>query len=127
MEARAKILVLTLRPTQFSLGMEQVKEKMKELEKLSKKELAEYLHERPVPVIVSPTKELYIIDHHHLLYCTWQIGVKKVEVEIKGDLSKTKLSYKKFWQTMVRSEWTYLYDQFGDGPRDPLYLPVDIK
>lgn len=119
--------VLLLRPTQFSLGMEQVKFKTRRLQSLSKRKLAAHLHQRPFPIVVSPQGESYIIDHHHLLYACWQIGVKAVEVEIKCDLSQTSLSYKKFWKTMVLSHWAYLYDQFGEGPRDPLYLALDIR
>jgi hypothetical protein len=27
---------------------------------------------------------------------------------------------------MKKKKWTHLYDQFGQGPHDPLYLPEDI-
>jgi hypothetical protein len=122
-----RVPILSLKPTQFSLGMEQIKVKTADLETFSRKKLAKYLHRRPVPVVVSPKGEIYVIDRHHLLYACWHIGVKKIGVEIKCDLSKSGMSYKKFWETMIVSRWAYLFDQFGEGPRDPLYLPQDIR
>jgi hypothetical protein len=121
------VSVLSLKPTQFSLGMEQINKKTSRMLELKKKKLAKYIHERPIPVVLSPKKEFYLIDHHHLLYACWHIGVKEVSIDVKADLSHTKLSYRKFWTTMVESNWAYLYDQFGEGPRDPLYLPMDIR
>jgi len=119
--------ILSLKPTQFSMGLEEINARIKHLTGLSKKDLSKFLHERPIPVVISPKKKLYLIDHHHLLHSCWQIGVKEVEIEIRADLSHLKITYKKFWKTMVKSHWAYLYDQFGDGPREPLYLPPDIR
>jgi hypothetical protein len=119
--------VLELHPTQFALGFEQVKHKVRTMGALSKKRLAECLHENKVPIVIGPTGEKYLIDHHHFLYACGELGIAEVEVTVECDLSKSKLSYRRFWQTMRRSHWTYLYDQFGEGPRHPLYLPTNVR
>lgn len=119
--------VLDLHPTQFALGFEQIRHKIETLGSLSKKKLAKCLHEYTVPIVIDPAGKKYLIDHHHFLYACCELGIRKVEVSIECDLSKSKLSRKQFWQTMRRSNWAYLYDQFGEGPRDPLYLPTTIR
>lgn len=119
--------LLSLKPTQFALGMIQVTEKVKELKAAGKKGLRECLDEKPIPVVVSPNRELYLVDHHHFLYACWCLGMEKVKIEVRADLSRLRCNAEEFWETMKRSHWTHLYDQFGEGPRSPLYLPDDIR
>ncbi len=119
--------ILDLRPTQFSLGMLEVDRKVKEFTKLSDKKRRALMKEHVVPIIISPLQNLYLLDHHHFLCACWRLGIEKAYVEIKGDFSRSGLSYRRFWQEMKRSNWTFLFDQFGDGPRPPLYLPHDIR
>jgi hypothetical protein len=45
----SKIDLLSLRPTQFALGMLEVETKVRKLRKLSDDELKDYLKEHPVP------------------------------------------------------------------------------
>lgn len=118
---------LSLKPTQFAIGMLEVEYKFHEMKKLSKKELKKLVKENPVPVIISPWKELCIIDHHHFLAACWHADVKEVKVKVVRDFSKDKLTYRQFWQKMRKLNYAYLYDQFGEGPRSPLYLPLDIR
>ncbi len=119
--------VLDLRPTQFSLGMIEVERKTKELSKLSHKKLEAMMKDHVIPIIVSPLGNNYLVDHHHFLCACWRLDIKKAYVTIQADFSKSGLSYRQFWQRMKRSNWTFLYDQFGEGPRPPLYLPHDIR
>jgi len=119
--------LLSLKPTQFALGMRQINAKIEQLAKLKKRKLDALVDECPIPVIVSPKRELYLIDRHHHLYAFWSVGITNVRVEVRADLSKSRLSYTNFWKTMQRSGWTHLFDQFGEGPRPVVYLPVDIR
>jgi hypothetical protein len=119
--------VLDLRPTQFAIGMTEVEKKAKKLRRLGKKALRAYIRKHPVKVIRSPQEELYIVDKHHTLMASWLIGVKKVRVDVQTDLSGRRMSRTAFWRFMEGRRCTHLYDQFGEGPRDPLYLPVDIR
>ncbi len=47
--------------------------------------------------------------------------------QVVKDYSRSKLTYHRFWQRMAREKRADLFDQFGGGPRDQLYLPTDIR
>jgi len=127
MKPRAWQPVLALRPTQFSIGLLEVEAKALELKKLDPTKRRETLKECRIPVIVSPWKALYVTDHHHLLFASWHIGVKEVKIEVLDDFSDAKLTHESFWRRMVNEKRAYLYDQFGKGPHEPIYLPNDIR
>ena len=119
--------VLSLKPTQFAVGMLEVDEKIELVRSFDKKQLREYIDENPVPVVVSPQGDLYIVDHHHFLAVCYHVGIKKVRVDVTKDLSKSKMSYARFWKWMWKSRNAYPYCQFGEGPRKALYLPRDVR
>ena len=119
--------ILSLRPTQFAVGMEEVKAKLRQLERLGGKQLARYVKKHPVKVLRAPGKELYVLDHHHELAAVWLVGIKKVFLDVQTNLSGRSMSSTAFWHFMSTHRLVHLYDQFGDGPRDPLYLPEDIR
>jgi hypothetical protein len=119
--------VLDLRPTQFAVGMLEVDQKVSELKKLTKKEFNRYFKATVVPVVRAPTDELYVLDHHHFLFVCYHLGIKKVRVRVEKDLSKSKLSYRAFWKWMYRKRNAYPFCQFGEGPREAIYLPRDIR
>jgi hypothetical protein len=119
--------VLDLRPTQFAIGMTEVERKAKKLRRLSKKKLAKYVKQNPVAVVRAPDGDLYVIDRHHTLMAYWLIGVKRAPVNVEERLGSHRMSPRKFWRLMSRHRLTHLYDQFGEGPHDPLYLPADIR
>ncbi|MEO7728630.1 MAG: ParB/Srx family N-terminal domain-containing protein [Burkholderiales bacterium] len=118
---------LSLKPTQFSIGMLEVEFKVLEFKKLRAKKLARLIRKTPVPVVVSLWQELCIVDHHHFLFACWHADIRSVKIDIIKDYSKSSLSYHRFWRRMVRQQYAYPYDQFGNGPRSPLYLPLDIR
>ena len=125
--AQMKQKVLKLRPTQFAVGMLEVDEKIALVRKFNKKQLRDFIDETPVPVVISPHKELYVVDHHHFLCVCYHVGIKKVRVRIAKDLSKRKMSYATFWKWMFKTRNAYPFCQFGEGPRKALYLPKDIR
>ena len=118
---------LSLKPTQFAVGLLEVEFKVNEMKKLKPKQLKKLIKQTPVPVVVSPWNELCVIDHHHFLFACWHANIRKVRVEIVKNYSNSKLSYPRFWQKMARSNYAYLYDQFGNGPQKALYLPMDVR
>jgi hypothetical protein len=122
-----RVNVLDLRPTQFAVGMLEVDHKIDELQKLKKKDFARYFKETVVPVVRSPSNELYVLDHHHFLFVCYHLGIRKVRVQVKKDLSKSKLTYRAFWKWMYHRRNAYPYCQFGEGPREAIYLPRDIR
>ena len=118
---------LSLKPTQFSVGLLEVEYKVIEMKKLKRKKLLKFIHDCPVPVIISPWKELCIIDHHHFLFACWHAGISEVRIKVVKDYSHSKLSYSMFWRKMAQQNYAYLYDQFGKGPQKALYLPMDVR
>lgn len=117
--------VLSLRPTQFALGMKEVEAKVKKLKKMTPKQRKRYLSDRPVQVVVGPNDIHYIIDHHHLVRSCWEAGIKKVPIDVKSDLSQ--LGEKDFWHVMQASHWMHPFDQFGAGGYKPKLFPLDVR
>lgn len=118
---------LSLKPTQFSIGLLEVEFKVIKMKKMTVKQLHKFVEEREVPVIISPWKDLYIIDRHHFLFACWHADIPEVKVKVVKDYSRRKWTFHAFWKEMKKHNYAYLYDQFGDGPRNPLYLPPDIR
>src|SRR3954468_9967570 len=108
--------ILSLRPTQMTVGMREVKEKRKRWrEHKSKKKQAELLGKHMIPVVVGPDKRHYVIDHHHLARALHEEGVKDVLVTVIADL--TMVDRKAFWGVLDNKRWVYPYD--GKGDRHP--------
>jgi hypothetical protein len=120
-----KTSILDLRPTQFSLGMNEVHYKTEKIQKFSKAELKDYCKNHTIPVVVGPQKEKYLIDHHHFARACWEQEVEEFEIEILED--KGHLSQKEFWTFLESKKWMYLFDQFGQGPHSPDLLPSDVR
>jgi hypothetical protein len=90
--------ILSLRPTQMTVGMREVKEKRKRWrEHKSKKKQAQLLGKHMIPVVLGPDKRHYVVDHHHLARALHDEGVK--------DILVTVLDY---------TRWVYPYDANGE-------------
>jgi hypothetical protein len=127
MKVKKKQPILCLKPTQFAVGLLEVEHKVLEAQELKKKALAKLIDETPIPVVVAPWGDLYVTDHHHFIFMCWHLKVRKLRVKVVKNYSRTRLSYRQFWLRMVQDHRAHLYDQFGTGPREPLYLPPDIR
>jgi hypothetical protein len=127
MKVKKQQSTLSLKPTQFAVGMLEIEYKVLDMKKLGKKKLQKLIDENPIPVVISPWKELCITDHHHFLFACWHADIFRVKVKVIKDYSHSRLSYHRFWQKLARENRAYLYDQFGNGPQKPLYLPMDIR
>lgn len=117
--------LLDIRPTQFTLGMIEVQEKVEKMQKMDSKQREKYLEDRPVPCIRGPNNVLYSIDRHHLTRACWEMGIKEIFVFLVADLSH--LETEEFWEVMKKAKWVFLMDQFGNGPHPEAFLPSDIK
>lgn len=122
----SKVNILSLKPTQMALGLEEVRDKIKFLSKMSKKKLAKEIESNPIKVVKAPDKEFYIVDGHHRVFAYWCLGFKKVPVKIIHYFG-TSTSFKNFWKQMIKNKWAHTYDLTGEGPQDPLYLSRDIR
>src|SRR3954453_5276318 len=80
--------ILSLHPTQMSVGMREVKEKRRRWrEHKSKKKQAELLGKHMIPVVLGPDDRHYVVDHHHLARALHDEGVKDILVSVIADLS----------------------------------------
>jgi hypothetical protein len=104
--------ILSLRPTQMTVGMREVNEKRERWrEHKSKKKQAELLGSHMIPVVLGPDERYYVIDHHHLARALHAEGVKDVLVSLVGDLSMVEGD--DFWGVMDNKRWVYPYDAKG--------------
>src|SRR5258708_6628941 len=107
------VSILSLRPTQMTVGMREVKEKRKRLreywkEHKSKKKQGEFLGKHMIPVVLGPDKDRYVVDHHHLACALHGEGIEDILVTIIGDL--TMVERDAFWGVMDNKRWLYPYD-----------------
>jgi hypothetical protein len=107
--------IMTLRPTQMTVGMREVEEKRKRWREHDKKKQAELLGRHMIPVVHGPDERYYVIDHHHLARALHDEGVKDVLVTIVGDL--TMVDRDAFWGVMDNKRWVYPYDAKGERRR----------
>src|SRR6185312_6476992 len=116
------IPILSLRPTQMTVGMREVKEKRKRFRE--KKKQAETLGKHMIPVVKGPDKRYYVVDHHHLARALHDEGVTDILVTLIGDLSMVERDA--FWGVMDNKRWVYPYDAKGER-RHFKDLPKSIR
>ena len=124
------IPILSLRPTQMTVGMREVKEKRKRWrEHKSAKRRAVLLGKHMIPVVLGPDEHHYVVDHHHLARALHDEGVKHILVAVIGDLIMVERDA--FWGVMDNKRWVYPYDskgerrQFKDLPKSGADLKDD--
>lgn len=101
----------SLRPTQITVGMHEVKDKRKGLRKREARKIGRFLGDHMIPVILGPKRRHYIIDHHHLALALLREGIKKVLVTVIADLSM--LEPDQFWIVLDHHSWVHPYDEDG--------------
>jgi hypothetical protein len=109
------IPILSLHPTQMTVGMREVKEKRKRWREHisnSKKKQGELLGKHMIPVVVGPDQRHYVIDHHHLALALHDEGVKDILVTVVADL--TMVDRDAFWGVLDNHRWVYPYDAKGE-------------
>ncbi len=107
------IPILSLRPTQMTVGMREVEEKRRRWRQYgSKKKQEDVLGKHMIPVVQGPDRRYYVVDHHHLARALHDEGVKNILVTVIGDL--TMVSKGAFWGVMDNKRWVYPYDAKGE-------------
>ena len=110
------IPIMSLRPTQMTVGMREVEEKrLRWRAHKSKKKQAELLGKHMIPVVLGPDQRHYVIDHHHLARALHDEGVKDILVTIIADL--TMVDRDAFWGVLDNRRWVYPYDVAGERRR----------
>jgi hypothetical protein len=107
------IPILSLRPTQMTVGMREVREKRKRFRHhKSKKKQAELIGRHSIPVVLGPDKRYYVIDHHHLARALHDEGIEDVLVSVVADL--TMVERDAFWGVLDNKRWVYPYNARGE-------------
>lgn len=112
-DERLLLPIASLRPTQAAVGMRAVEVKRRKLERRlgRSKKILQYLGERPIPSVLGPGGELFIVDHHHLSLALLQAEVTEAFVQVIDDLSQ--LPRTAFWQQMEAAGRLHPFDEAG--------------
>ena len=107
------IAVKLLRPTQIVVGQRLVKLKRKDLRGFERQpqELVDYIIAHPIRVVLGPSSQAYIIDHHHLACALLKEGFKTAPLQVEDDLSHLKPT--DFWHELERRALVYPFNKFG--------------
>lgn len=111
-----------LQPTQFGVGMLQVSDEMRKLERKSPVALRETVIKKCIAVVIGPDGGLWLVDRHHFARALWELGEHRARVSIVGHIDQ----HDDFWQVMQAEKWVWLFDERGN-PREPADLPRQIK
>jgi hypothetical protein len=105
------IPITSLRPTQITVGMREVKSKRARWRRIARKKGGEFLGKHMIPVVLGPKDRHYVIDHHHLARALHDEGVKDVLVTVISNLSK--LEPDAFWFFLDNRNWMHPFDEDG--------------
>ncbi len=125
------IPILSLHPTQMTVGMREVKEKRKRLRehwrKHKKIKQGEFLGRHMIPVVLGPDQRHYVVDHHHLARALHDEGVEDIIVTVIADL--TMVDRDALWSVLDNRRWAYPYDAKGQRQhfRDIPKTVADLK
>jgi hypothetical protein len=103
--------ILDLRPTQVTVGMHEVEQKMARFRKESEARGDAFLGKHMIPSVLGPKGRHYIIDNHHLALALHRCGVEDVLVTVVADLSA--LTKTSFWTYLDNKSWCHTYDAEG--------------
>jgi hypothetical protein len=117
------VTILSLRPTQMTVGLREVTEKRQRWRAHKDRKRAELLGTHMIPGVVGPDNRNYVIDHHHLARALHDEGEEEVLVSVVADL--TMVDKKAFWIVLDNHRWVYPYDAKGQR-RDYSDLPKNV-
>src|ERR1700712_4417313 len=107
--------ILSLRPTQITVGLREVAQKRAAIRALGGEHWPDYLGHHAIPVVLGPKQRHYILDNHHLTLALHLEGLTQVLVTPTADLSR--LTKPMFWRYMDSRNWLHPFD--ADGVRQP--------
>ncbi len=109
----------------MAVGMHVVEIKRRKIERQvdSARKLRRFLEKRPVPAVLGPDDDYYILDRHHLSLALWQSHAEEVFVRVVSDLSD--MPKPAFLRAMETLGWLHCYDAEG-RKISPVRLPQTI-
>jgi hypothetical protein len=117
------IPLMTLRPTQITVGLREVDERRRQWRDQAGDKGSEFLGRHMVPVAWGPKARHYVIDHHHLCRALIEEGVSDILVHVVADLRR--LGRREFWTYLDNRAWCHAYDSEGRR-RDFDDIPASI-
>ncbi|HEX7853304.1 MAG TPA: ParB-like protein [Sphingobium sp.] len=112
-----------LRPTQMTVGLQEVERKRHEWVGREEQDKPEFLGRHMIPVVTGPKGRRWLIDHHHLARALHDEGVTQVLVSVVADLSHLKSDA--FLTFMDNRNWLHPFDDEGER-RDYDAIPHHI-
>ncbi len=103
--------IAKLMPTQITVGMIEVADKVKQLKALKAGERADFMRAHALPAVIGIQGKIYITDHHHLCRAALEVGVETGFFEIEADLSTS--TPEGFWKEMDENSWVHPLDEYG--------------
>jgi hypothetical protein len=103
--------LLDLHPTQFALGLVQVKVKMAKTREVPAGARDAFLARTPIVVVRGPAGHFHVIDHHHWTRAWIDLGIEQAPVHIKADFGK--LDRPAFLSALDGHGWIHPYDERG--------------
>ena len=90
-----------LRPTQLSLGLDEVKLRREDAKKLSEQERRDLVVKKAVPYVLGPQRQIFMVDHHHFCRVTHDLGYRQVLLgDQEADWSDPERE--RFWKRMEK-------------------------
>lgn len=102
----------------MAVGMRSVKYKRRRIEHRRAGRIEKVLAGRPIPAVLGPKGQLFMIDRHHFGLALWQADVTAAYVHLIAD--KSQLGQAAFLREMEAEGRLYPYDE--DGQRVSLKL-----
>jgi hypothetical protein len=115
-----------LHPTQLTYGAIEVERRAAKIADMDAAERRSYLKEHVVPLVVGPQGVFYVTDHHHFAMAYAQIVGDSAVVLATIQENWGTLDPAVFWPKMADAQYTYLFDEHGEGPMTLAALPQDV-
>jgi hypothetical protein len=108
-----KISISQLRPTQMTLGLDEVAGRAAKNADMNASDLEALLKKKPIPYVLGPRKQIYIVDHHHLARALWSL---KISEAVLGDqlADWSDKETKAFWPLMESKHYCWPFDAEGN-------------
>jgi len=103
--------IAKLMPTQITVGMIEVADKVKRIKAVKAADRVEFMRSHALPAVIGPQAKIYITDHHHLCRAALEVGIDTGFFEIEADLSTS--SPEGFWKEMDQNSWVHPLDENG--------------
>ena len=111
-----RVSIERLRPTQLTLGLDDVRRRRAKIAAMSPADFDAYLERKAVPHVIGPGGAVYMTDHHHLVRALWEEGRPEAVLGLcVADWSR--MDARTFWARMDDEALCWPID--ADGNRRP--------